>query len=116
MKIKVSDETIVVDGMLRNKFRADAAEITDVRLMADKAVPRGFWGRLRLALGQIQPAVRLRAVTVRAGDRAITLDVYHDEQFESAISWLVRHGWDMESGTETAIKTPFVRVSVERRP
>ena len=115
MKITISDETITVDGWLGTKFRAEAQEITDVRLMADRAVPRGFWNRLKLALGRTPSQMKLRAVMIWVGDRAITLDVYHDSQFDSAVSWLKEHGWDVESGIASAIKTPLVRVSVGKR-
>ena len=115
MRITTSDETIAVDSWLRNKFRAKAAEITGVRLMADKAVPADFWGRLRLALRRIQPEVKLRAIIVWAGDRAITLDAYHDKHFDSAVDWLKRHGWDIESGILSAVETPFERVTVSKR-
>jgi len=115
MKITISDETITVDGWLRKHFRAKAQEITDVRVMADKAVPKGPWHRLKLGLGQTQPEIKLRAVVVLAGDQAITLDVYHDDKFELAVDWLSRHGWDLESAISNAIRTPLVRVSVEKR-
>ena len=89
-------------------------EITDVRLMAGKAVPDSFLGRLMLALGRAQPEMKLRALIVWAGDRAVTLDANHDKPFDSAVSWLKRHGWDIESATASAIKTPFVRVTVSK--
>jgi hypothetical protein len=114
MKITASDETITVDGWLRNKFQARAREITDVRVMADKAVPAGYWDRLKRALGRARPEMTLRAVIVWAGDRAITLDACHDKGFDSAVAWLKRQGWDIESGVANAIKTPFVRVPVNR--
>jgi len=114
MKITTSDEAIAVDSWLGNKFQAKAVEITDVRLMADKAVPDSFVGRLGLALGRAQPEMKLRALMVWAGDRAVTLDAYHDKQFDLAVSWLKRHGWDIESATASAIETPFVRVTVSK--
>ena len=115
MKITTSDEAIAVDSWLGSKFQAKAPEITGVRLMADRAVPASILGRLRLAFGRVQPEMKLRAVMVWAGDRAITLDAYHDEHFDSAVSWLKQHGWDIESGVLSALKTPLVRVDVGKR-
>jgi hypothetical protein len=114
MKIATSDEAIAVDSWLGNKFQAEAAEITDVRLMADKAVPDSFVGRLSLALGRAQPEMKLRALMIWAGDRAVTLDAYHDKQFDLAVNWLKRHGWDVDSATVRAIETPMVRVTVSK--
>ncbi len=54
MKITTSDERIAVDDWSRKRFEASAQEITQIRVMADKAVPRGAWNRLRLALGANQ--------------------------------------------------------------
>jgi len=115
MKITTSDESITVDSWLGKKFQANAAEITDVRVMADKAVPDSFLARLALALGRTQPEMKLRALIVWAGDRAITLDAYYDGKFDSAVRWLKSHGWDIESATVRAINTPFVRVTVTKQ-
>ena len=114
MKITTSDDTIAVNSWLGIMFEAKAVEITDVRLMADKSVPDSFLGRLGLALGRARPEMKLRALMVWAGDRAVTLDAYHDKQFDSAVNWLKRHGWDIEAATASAIETPFVRVTVNR--
>jgi hypothetical protein len=115
MKITISDESIAVDGWLRNKFRASAEEVTEVRVMADNAVPKGLWNRLKLGLGRTQPEIKARAIMLWAGDKTITLDVYHDDQFARAVDWLTRHGWDIESATLGAIKTPLVRVTARKR-
>jgi hypothetical protein len=114
MKIILSGETIKVEGWLRTRFSASAQEITDVRVMADEAVPKGAWNRMKLSLGRTPPEVKLRAVMVFAGDQAVTLDAYYDDSFESAVDWLSQHGWNVESAILNAIRTPLVRVSVDR--
>jgi hypothetical protein len=114
MKIAISNETITVYGWLRRPFRAEAQEVTDVRVIADRAVPNDLWSRLKLSFGGMKSENKLRAIVVVAGDRAVTLDVYHDNQFEAAVRWLSRHGWDLESAISEAIRTPLVRVPVDK--
>jgi hypothetical protein len=114
MKVTISNEAIAVRSWLRNKFQAMAEEITDVRVMADNVVPKGVWDRLKLGLGRARPEINLRAVIVWAGDKGVSLDVYHDQNFDSAVDWLKEHGWDINAAVASAIKTPYVRVVVSR--
>ncbi len=114
MKIVTSDEIISVENVRENKFRAAAPEITEVRVMADKAVPKTLRGRFSHYFGSSAPEIKLRAIMVWAGDRSVTLDAYHDEQFNEAIEWFSRHGWDMQRAVASAVLTPLVRVTVNR--
>ena len=66
-------------------------------------------------MGLTKPEMKLRAVMIWAGDREITIDAYHDDQFGPAVDWLERHGWNIDLAVRRAIDTPLVRVTVDRR-
>jgi hypothetical protein len=114
MKIVTSDGSISVESLRESKFRATVSDITEVRVMADKAVPKTLRGRFSHFFGSSAPEMKLRAIMIWAGDRSVTLDAYHDEQFDEAVEWFNRHGWDMQQAVASAVLTPLVRVTVNR--
>jgi hypothetical protein len=114
MKIVTSDEIISVESARENKFRATVAEITEVRVMADKAIPKTLRARFSHYFRGSTSEIGLRAIIVWAGDRSVTLDAYYDERFDAAVEWFSRHGWDMQRAVTIAVLTPLVRVNVQR--
>ncbi|MFN7184178.1 MAG: hypothetical protein ACK4MZ_08355 [Thermomonas haemolytica] len=114
MKISLTDEGILVGNWRGEKFRAKPHEITEVRVMADKAIPESMSARLKHYLGGVASKNKLRAIIVWAGENAVTLDGYYDDGFERAVEWLDRNGWDMQTAVTTAERTPLVRVTVNR--
>ncbi len=115
MKISITNESISVGSDREPKFRATVRDITEVRVMADKAVPKTLIGRFKHYVGGATPEIKLRSIMIWAGEKAVTLDAYYDEPFEAAFEWFSRHGWNMQSAVANAVKTPLVRVTVERR-
>jgi len=114
MKIEASDETISVRGWGKTLFQAKAAQIREIKVIADQAVARNIWARLTKSLMRGKREIALRAVIIRTGDSAVTLDAYHDEHFDLAVSWLKNCGWQIDAALAIAITTPYVRISVSR--
>lgn len=112
MKISLTDEGILVGNWRGEKFRAKPHEITEVRVMADSAVPKDMVARLKHYLRGKASGHKLRAIIVLAGENAVTLDDYYDDGFERAVEWFGRNGWDMQTAIATAEKVPLVRVAV----
>lgn len=82
--------------------------------MADKAVPKTLMGRFKQYVRGATPEIKLRAIIILTSDRDVTLDAYYDEPFEAALEWLNRNGWNMQGAVASAVRTPLIRVAVDR--
>jgi len=58
-------------------------------------------------------AAQLRFILIRSA-RDVTLDAFSDRGFDCALKWFVDNGWDMESASREAARTPLLRVTVSR--
>jgi len=105
MKIGVVNNEIVVKGLWRRGFSAVEPAITRINVMGD--YKRNSWG----FLGE---TVCLRFLIIEAGKESITLDAFQDIGFELAVEWIEENDWDMNSGTNQALKTPLIRVPVSK--
>jgi hypothetical protein len=47
-------------------------------------------------------------------DNEITLDVRRDTGTSDAIGWLKDAGWNIDAGIQEAVKTPLIRVAVQK--
>jgi hypothetical protein len=114
MKIELLGDSIVVSGWRGRKFRVYAHDVTEVSVMADKIIPDTMWERLRNYLSGDEPAQVLRAIIMRADERAVTLDAYYDDGFGAAGEWFNENGWDMRAAIAEAVEVPLVRIRVQR--
>jgi hypothetical protein len=109
MKIGVVNNEVVVKGLWRRGFSAVESAITRINVMGDyKRNSLGLLG------GRSRKTVCLRFLIIEAGKESITLDAFQDIGFELAVEWLEENDWDMNSGTNQALKTPLIRVPVSK--
>jgi hypothetical protein len=109
MKAFITDNTLIVRGLFRTRFFAASSDITVVKVMTSRdyyppAVLRWLF----------REKVRLRFVMLGTDDNEITLDVRRDTGTSDAIGWLKDAGWNIDAGIQEAVKTPLIRVAVQK--
>jgi hypothetical protein len=93
---------------------SDSTLTPHLRVLADRAWPSGVLQRLKFDLTKTMPCVHLRAIVIFVGERAVTLDTYHDGPLDVVIDWLQANGWDLNLAISDAVRSPLVRVEVAR--
>ena len=108
MRITISGNRIAIRSWGREKFAADASELSGVRVTTG-----GGYTPVRLASALVDRGAKLKEIALHAGANGVALGP-RAAGFADLVPWLKQQGWAMDAAITEAIRTPLVSVAVSK--